>query len=684
MTDGATLSVLLASGNAAFQSKTYLVGAGAAINGTIVVADLNGDLKPDLVTSSRDGLAVLMNTGDGGFQAPIPYAPFLGGAIAVGDFNGINTDFCCLVGDGRPDIIAADSAQDSTTTDTIAVIGNQSTGPQVTVTVQTSPTALPLYVNYEFPSGGGEFDGCTAPCTYNSSFGLYFQIYAPLTIPGSPGVQYALDHFSDNGFNTLDSEGGNIIHDVQVLAVPRTVTVFYKTQYQVTVVASPPQGGVVSPASGNFYDPGATVPLMAVANPGFTFVQWTGVATIGPVNLFCDIASCPWTVVGPTAWTATFAPQTAALTSPAPGTTLSASSVTFSWTTGAGATEYNLWLGLSGPGSSSLYTSGWLTTTSTTVTSLPAKGATVYARLYSMVNGKVVYNDYTYTEAAPAGTPATMISPTGGSTLGSSNVMFTWTAGVGATEYNLWLGLSGPGSSSLYTSGWLTTTSATVTSLPAKGATVYARLYSMVNGKVVYNDYTYTEAAAAGTPATMISPTQGGTLGSSNVMFTWTTGTGATEYNLWLGLSGPGSSSLYTSGWLTTTSTTVTTLPQKGATVYARLYSMVNGKVEYNDYTYTEAAPAGTPAAMISPSAGSTLGTAGVMFTWTTGTGATEYNLWLGLSGPGSSSLYTSGWITNTSTTVTSLPARGATVYARLYSMVNGKVEYNDYTYTEQ
>jgi hypothetical protein len=73
-----------------------------------------------------------------------------------------------------------------------------------------------------------------------------------------------------------------------------------------------------------------------------------------------------------------------------------------------------------------------------------------------------------------------------------------------------------------------------------------------------------------------------------------------------------------------------------------------------------------------------------VTFSWTTGTGATEYNLWLGLGGPGSSSLYTSGWLTTTSTTLTSLPARGATVYARLYSMVSGKVEHNDYTYTEQ
>jgi hypothetical protein len=32
-----------------------------------------------------------------------------------------------------------------------------------------------------------------------------------------------------------------------------------------------------------------------------------------------------------------------------------------------------------------------------------------------------------------------------------------------------------------------------LTSLPAKGATVYARLYSLVNGAVLYNDYSYTE-----------------------------------------------------------------------------------------------------------------------------------------------------------------------------------------------
>jgi hypothetical protein len=280
----------------------------------------------------------------------------------------------------------------------------------------------------------------------------------------------------------------------------------------------------------------------------------------------------------------------AALTSPAPGSALGTSNVTFMWTAGTGVTDYDLWLGTDGPGSSSLYASGWLTTTSTTVPSLPAKAATVYARLYSLVNGAVRYNDYTYTEAA-AGTPATMISPTSGSALGTSNVPFTWTAGTGVTDYDLWLGTNGPGSSSLYTSGLTTATSATVTNLPAKGVTVYARLYSISNGVAQSNDYTYTEAAA-GTPATMISPTSGSTLGTSQEMFTWTTGTEVTQYDLWLGLGGPGSSSLYTSGWVTSTSVTVPSLQAKGATVYARLYSDVDGVTEYNDYAYIEAGAA--------------------------------------------------------------------------------------------
>jgi hypothetical protein len=511
--------------------------------------------------------------------------------------------------------------------------------------------------------------------------------------PSTPGFDQVTGIGTVNVHNLLTNWNSAFTSTTGLTASPNSITSSQSTELTATVTGGTPTGYVDTPPAltGTAgFKAGTTSLGNCTLSAGTCMLSVPGSALQSGANsvtaTFTGSGTYPAStsrIVTVTVTAGTSSPAT--MTSPTSGSTLGTSNVMFTWTAGTGVTDYDLWLGTSGPGSSSLYASGLTTATTATVTTLPAKGATIYARLYSIINGVAQYNDYTYTEAAAAtGAPATMISPTLGSTLGTSNVKFTWAMGTGVTDYDLWLGTNGPGSSSLYASGLTTATSATVTTLPAKGGTVYARLYSIINGVAQYNDYTYTEAPA-GAPATMISPTGGSTLGTSNVKFMWTAGTGATEYQLWLGLSGPGSSSLYTSGWLTTASTTVTSLPAKGATVYARLYSLVNGAVQYNDYIYTEAAAGvGTPATMISPTSGSTLGTSSVVFTWTAGTGATEYQLWLGLSGPGSSSLYASGWLTTTSTTVISLPAKGSTVYARLYSLVNGAVQYNDYTYTEQ
>ncbi|HEY1901224.1 MAG TPA: choice-of-anchor D domain-containing protein [Terracidiphilus sp.] len=316
-----------------------------------------------------------------------------------------------------------------------------------------------------------------------------------------------------------------------------------------------------------------------------TFSNLLVTSVTGSDKLIATLALNP--TINLTAQSTAFQAQTvipAELTSPTPGTVLAGSSVTFTWTAGTGATGYGLWLGLNGAGSSDLYNSGITTATSVSANSLPTRGATIYARLFWEAGGVWYHTDYTYTEAT--GVLATMMSPTPGSTLGTSDVMFTWTAGTGVTHYGLWLGINGPGSSDLYASGSLTTTSTTVPSLPARRATIYARLYSEIDGVFEPTDYTYTETT--GVLATMTTPTPASTLGTSNVTFTWTAGTGVTHYGLWLGISGPGSSDLYASGTLTTTSTTVPSLPAKGATIYARLYSEVNGVFEPTDYTYTE------------------------------------------------------------------------------------------------
>jgi hypothetical protein len=182
----------------------------------------------------------------------------------------------------------------------------------------------------------------------------------------------------------------------------------------------------------------------------------------------------------------------AVMTSPTSGTTLSGSSVTFTWSAGTGATGYWLDVGTAEYGNT-IYQSGTLSNTvfSQTVSGLPTNGGPVYATLYTISNGTKVYNEYTYTAFSTAGAAAVMTSPTGGSTLSGSSVTFGWTAGAGASAYWLVVG-STPGGDDYYSSGNLgLAQTTTVSSLPANSSTIYVTLYSDVGGPWLNNAYTY-------------------------------------------------------------------------------------------------------------------------------------------------------------------------------------------------
>jgi hypothetical protein len=260
-------------------------------------------------------------------------------------------------------------------------------------------------------------------------------------------------------------------------------------------------------------------------------------------------------------------------------------------------------------------------------------------------------------------------------------VQFTWSAGVGPTAYELFLGTDGKGSSNLYHSGSTTATTVTVPSIPADLMTVYAYLCSDIGGAEKCNSYTYKEGGTP-TPAVLQTPTQGSTLGTTNVKFTWSAGVGATAYELFLGTEGTGSSNLYHSGKTTATTVTVPSIPADLSTVYAYLCSEI-GTQKCTSATYKEGGTP-TPAVIETPTQGSTLGTTDVSFTWNTGVGVAQYELFLGTSGPGSSNLYYSGKTTDTTVTVPSLPSTGATVYAYFCSEISGSWKCADYTYKEQ
>jgi hypothetical protein len=135
----------------------------------------------------------------------------------------------------------------------------------------------------------------------------------------------------------------------------------------------------------------------------------------------------------------------AAMTSPAPGSTLAGAAQNFTWTTAAGATQYAIYAG-SSPGAYNYFSSLYGGTTGT-VTGLPTNGSTVHIRLWTNFNGTWQTNDYQYTAAnggGGGGGPAAMTSPAPGSTLAGASQNFAWTTAAGATGYAIYAG-SAPG-----------------------------------------------------------------------------------------------------------------------------------------------------------------------------------------------------------------------------------------------
>ena len=86
----------------------------------------------------------------------------------------------------------------------------------------------------------------------------------------------------------------------------------------------------------------------------------------------------------------------AQMTTPAPGSTLTASTVTFQWTGGTGVSATGCpWA----PRPARLTCSARMqgTSLSATVAGLPTNGGTLYVRLSSLISGTWQSNDYTYT-----------------------------------------------------------------------------------------------------------------------------------------------------------------------------------------------------------------------------------------------------------------------------------------------
>ena len=102
------------------------------------------------------------------------------------------------------------------------------------------------------------------------------------------------------------------------------------------------------------------------------------------------------TSIAPTA-TPPLGTAKATMTSPTPGSRLSGTQVTFSWTAVSGASQYRLQVGTT-PGGSEVY-DRTTSNRSATVRNLPRGGVTIYVRLWTLTGSVWQFNDYQYTAA---------------------------------------------------------------------------------------------------------------------------------------------------------------------------------------------------------------------------------------------------------------------------------------------
>ena len=368
-------------------------------------------------------------------------------------------------------------------------------------------------------------------------------------------------------------------------------------------MASPTPGSTLTSASTTFtWNAGPAGTTGYGLNIGTTGVGSANLVNIGPLSGTSATVTLPtngttiyvrlWTELsGPTYlyndYTYTeFTQSASAITSPAPGSTLTSASTTFTWSEGpAGTTGYGLNVGTTGVGSADLVNIGPLSGPSVTV-NLPTNGTTIYVRLWTESSGPIyVYNDYTYTEFTQSAAAITM--PTNGSTLTSAATTFTWSEGpAGTTGYGLNVGTTGVGSADLVNIGPLAGTSVTV-NLPTNGTTIYVRLWTESSGPIyVYNDYTYKEFTQLASAIT--SPAPGSTLTSAETTFTWNLAPAASRATASTLAHRPGRRSGQHLSDVRHQPVPVD-LPTNGATIYVRLWTVFNGPTYvYNDYTYTE------------------------------------------------------------------------------------------------
>ncbi|MGC9176788.1 MAG: InlB B-repeat-containing protein, partial [Thermoplasmata archaeon] len=129
----------------------------------------------------------------------------------------------------------------------------------VTYSIIFKESGLPSGTQWSVTLNGVIHNSTTNMIIFSEPNGSYsYTITTPIN--GSTGIRYV----------TLIPSGTTIVNGANA-----TIDVSYETQYYLTMLASPENGGSVSPTDG-WYNAGSSVTINAIPNSNYEFVSWTG------------------------------------------------------------------------------------------------------------------------------------------------------------------------------------------------------------------------------------------------------------------------------------------------------------------------------------------------------------------------------------------------------------------------
>jgi hypothetical protein len=254
------------------------------------------------------------------------------------------------------------------------------------------------------PTPGTAFAGSSATFTWNSISGAQ-AYYLDCGTTANVNLYYSENQGTDTSVSvsTLPTDGSQVV----VTLYTQFNGTWYHNTYNYTA-ASFSKAAMTAPSPGSpLPGPSATFTWTTGSGPtayyldiGSTsggnqyYSQNEGTATSATVNSLPLDGSTVYVTLYSylnSSWQANHytyqAAQPAAITSPAPGSSLSGSTQTFNWNAGVSGTEYWVDIGTTSMGNN-LYSQDQGSSQTVTVSGLPTDGSTIYVTLYTKISGQ--------------------------------------------------------------------------------------------------------------------------------------------------------------------------------------------------------------------------------------------------------------------------------------------------------